>query len=113
MESKKGLTKKGSQERAGLKGEDLGEICGEDPQPFVAGPGKNHGFAVGRPKENCGYEAIHLRPFLYTDGTVLFSCLPPLNECLWGKHIVCEFSLAGDDSVSSVTSEGLGWPSHS
>ena len=47
---------------------------------------------------------------LVYDDTAPFPCLPPSTKRLWGKHIVCE-RVAGDDSVASVISEGLVWPS--
>lgn len=47
---------------------------------------------------------------LVYDDAAPFPCLPPSTKRLWGKHIVCE-RVAGDDSVASVISEGLVWPS--
>ena len=47
---------------------------------------------------------------LVYDDTAPFPCLPPSTKRLWGKHIVCE-RIAGDDSVASVISQGLVWPS--
>ena len=54
---------------------------------------------------------VHLRLFLYTDDTVSFPFLPPSSESLWSRHIVCEISVVGVDSMASVISDGLGWPS--
>lgn len=47
---------------------------------------------------------------LVYDDAAPFPCLPPSTKRLWSKHIVCE-RVAGDDSVASVISEGLVWPS--